>query len=184
MFANQVTKVVTVSFGPVTIQKLSWLSLQNAREAQRIADEIRLVRTSRAMREAGISIGDEARQHAKTSPPAATAPVASSGAAETPAAADQAAAGVASPAPAPETVLAPEVEQQLLVIRKQIRNGVYDLGTVLHAGIKSWPADAKVTREAVEALTQEDANELFIEILDLSLPPLDPAVVQEERKNA
>jgi hypothetical protein len=58
----------------------------------------------------------------------------------------------------------------------------YDRDVVLQAGVKSWTVDAKLP-SGLDDLDEATAEHLHKAILDLSLPPLDPAAVEAERKN-
>ena len=65
---------------------------------------------------------------------------------------------------------------------KQHNYAGYDRDVVLQAGVKSWTADAKLP-SGLDDLDEATADQLHRAILDLSLPPLDPAVGEAERKN-
>jgi hypothetical protein len=58
----------------------------------------------------------------------------------------------------------------------------YDRDVVFRAGVKSVPGVEKVNTW-LDDLDEVDAKRLHKAILDLSLPPLDPAVEDAERKN-
>lgn len=67
---------------------------------------------------------------------------------------------------------------------REARYASFDRGVVLVAGIVSWNADVKLTPEAIEDLDEGTADTIFKEIVDLSLPPLDPKVAAVKEGNA
>ncbi len=68
---------------------------------------------------------------------------------------------------------------------RQARYNSFDRGLVLQAGIVSWTYEGvKVAPEAIEDLTEQDAQVLYEEIVDLSLPPLDLKKIEEQGKGA
>lgn len=64
-------------------------------------------------------------------------------------------------------------------LRTKARYGEYDRWTVLTAGIVRWSADVPLPA-GVDDLDEPAAQTLHEAILDLSLPPLDPAVIEAE----
>lgn len=162
MFASDITASVPITSSTlgevaVTIRKLSGRALRQAAEARSDADEVRMLRTSRMFREAGLSLADMVAEKAAPAKGDGDAPAQS-----------------APPAPAPLSI------EQL----QRVRYATFDRTTVLMAGVKSWTADRPVTREAIENLEEHVEDALFRAIVDLSLPPLDPAVAEGARKNA
>jgi hypothetical protein len=79
-----------------------------------------------------------------------------------------------------KTDLTPEEQ---LEQKRQARYRNYDRDHIVRAGVKSWTAPPKLPA-ALETLDEETADILYRAIIDLSLPPLDPAVAEAERKNA
>lgn len=59
----------------------------------------------------------------------------------------------------------------------------YDRDLVLRAGVKSWSVDAKLPG-ALDDLDATLAERFHLEILDLSLPAIDPETEETARKNA
>lgn len=68
--------------------------------------------------------------------------------------------------------------------RRTARYQQYDRGAVLQGGLHAWTSDTKLTPKAIEDLDEDTADRLYRAILDLSLPPLDPAEEDVARKNA
>lgn len=68
--------------------------------------------------------------------------------------------------------------------RRLARYAAFDRNVVLQAGIVSWTADVKVTPEAIGDLEEPIAQRLHEEIVDLSLPALDPKQAEEQGKGA
>lgn len=64
------------------------------------------------------------------------------------------------------------------------RYAAFDRNVVLQAGIVSWTAEVKLSAEAIDDLDEPSAQKLHEEIVDLSLPPLDPKKAEELAKNA
>jgi len=60
---------------------------------------------------------------------------------------------------------------------KSQRYAAYDRDTVLQAGLVSWSHSRDLTPESIGDLDEETAESLHEAILDLSLPPLDPAEI-------
>jgi len=81
-------------------------------------------------------------------------------------------------------VLAAQVKRQTedAQARAQARYNEFDREAVLNAGIVRWSCEdrIKLSPEAVADLDEDTAQKLHAEILDLSLPPLDPAVLEAE----
>jgi hypothetical protein len=67
---------------------------------------------------------------------------------------------------------------------RKARYAAFDRGVVLTAGIQSWTAEVKLSAEAIQDLDDATAQRLHEEIIDLSLPPLDPKAAEEKEKNA
>lgn len=139
MFASQTTKVVEFPDGAVTIQKLSWRSLEKARQA-RASDQ------AAGLRNIGGDILKALRSEAIE---------------------DLSKQLKAKSASADE--------------RRLARYADFDRGTLLQSGIKAWTY-GEVKPELIEQLPEEDAERLHHEILDLSLPPLDPVKADAEGK--
>jgi hypothetical protein len=55
------------------------------------------------------------------------------------------------------------------------RYATYDRATVLVMGVVRWTAEPKVGAQALDDLEEDAAQKIHEAILDLSLPPLDPA---------
>jgi len=58
---------------------------------------------------------------------------------------------------------------------RQARFSTYDRDSILLSGIDSWSAEEKLGPESIADLDEAAAQLLYEAILDLSLPPLDPA---------
>lgn len=69
--------------------------------------------------------------------------------------------------------------------QRQQRYGKYDRPTVLRAGVRSWKAAEPLPSLAtgIDDLDEDAAEQLHRAILDLTLPSIDPAVVETDRKN-
>jgi hypothetical protein len=63
------------------------------------------------------------------------------------------------------------------------RYAAYDRAAVLLAGVESWTSDVKLP-QGLDDLDEEAADLLHREILDLSLPPLDPEAAEAVGKVA
>lgn len=64
------------------------------------------------------------------------------------------------------------------------RYAAFDRSVVLQAGIQSWTSEVKVTPEAIDDLDEPSAQKIHEAIVDLSLPPIDPAKAEAQAKNA
>ena len=66
--------------------------------------------------------------------------------------------------------------------RARARYEQFDREAVLNAGIVRWSCEDRIrlSPEAVSDLDEDSSEKLCREILDLSLPPLDPAVTEAE----
>lgn len=141
MFASQVKKTIEFEDGSVIIRKLSWRTLERARQAR-----------SGEMAAAARSYGGDVIKALRS---------------ET---LDELAKKVAEKRADPEE-------------RRKARYAEYDRGTLLVAGIESWPY-GELNPERIDLLDEEQAERLHQELVDLSLGPLEVAEAEALGKGA
>lgn len=170
MYASDVTSKVDLGAHVVTIRKLGWKALREAREAKSEADFHAARRITTAIVDGGPTLAKLwGLDRPAPPPPSRDTP---KGESETPAAAPD---DAPAPSPAPA--------KPVVDVLRELRYRQYDQGVVLHAGVKAY--DGKpVVQDAIDEIEEPAADALFKAILDLSLPPLDPAAQEAERKNA
>jgi hypothetical protein len=155
MFASRTQKDVEVKVGDtvetVTLRKLSGVSLDKAEVARRM-EVIQTVRSFGT--ELFAAMGE---RKAQVEADAAVAP---------------------APAPAPKPEPTPEEKAAKLKAMQEVRYNEYDRQLVLQAGIVRWTAPEIVNPANIADLDEGVSVKLHREILDISLPSLDPDVLK------